>query len=145
MKFPRNAQVFRGNLDIVPYVSVLFLLVVFVLLGTLTYTPGVHLSLPEADDLPGVEGARVSVAVDSSGRLYYQNQIIEESELKSRLREIERHTTDKITLIIRADKAVTYDGLMKLTMLARDSNIRNIHWATLPRAVTGSSGAPSDE
>jgi len=142
MKFPRNARVFRGNLEIVPYVSVFFLLVVFVLLGSLVYTPGVHLSLPEADDLPGTEGPRITVAVDSAGRLYYQNQIIEESELKSQLRAAERQTTEKITLIIQADKAVTYDNLMNLTMLARDVRIRDILWATLPRAVTGTPSQP---
>ena len=137
MKFPRNARVVGGNLDIVPYVSVFFVLVLFVLLGTLMYTPGVYLSLPAADDLPGVEGFTLAVALDSAGQYYYQNQQVPETELKEQLRAAERGTTEKITLIIYADKAVAYDRLMRLTMLARNAGIRDVLLATLPRAVTG--------
>ena len=98
MKFPRNARVVGGNLDIVPYASVFFVLVLFVLLGTLMYTPGVYLSLPAADDLPGVEGFTLAVALDSAGQYYYQNQQVPETELKEQLRAAERGTTEKITL-----------------------------------------------
>lgn len=41
MRFPRQTSIFRGPLDPVPVISVLFLLVVFLLLGSLLYTPGV--------------------------------------------------------------------------------------------------------
>jgi biopolymer transport protein ExbD len=41
MRFARQASIFRGPLDPVPVVGVLFLLVIFMLLGSLLYTPGV--------------------------------------------------------------------------------------------------------
>ena len=40
MRFARQANIFRGPLDPAPVVGVLFLLVIFVLLGSLLYTPG---------------------------------------------------------------------------------------------------------
>ena len=55
MKFPRNARIFRGRLDVAPFAAVFFLLATFLLLGSLVYTPGVRLELPEADDLPGTD------------------------------------------------------------------------------------------
>ncbi len=87
MKFPRNARIFQGRLDAAPFVSVLFLLVIFVVLGSLVYTPGipVPLELPTADNFPGAEGRTVAVAIDAGGGLYYENQPISEAELKSRL------------------------------------------------------------
>jgi len=41
MRFARQATIFRGPLDPAPVVGVLFLLVIFMLLGSLLYTPGV--------------------------------------------------------------------------------------------------------
>lgn len=45
MKFPRNVKVFRGELNAAPLVSVFFLLVLFVVLTGLVYTPGILIQL----------------------------------------------------------------------------------------------------
>ena len=45
MRFARNAKIFRGQLDMAPFVSVFFLLLVFVLLGALIITPGTPMRL----------------------------------------------------------------------------------------------------
>ena len=71
MKFPRNARIFKGQLDAAPFVTVLFLLVLFLMLGTRVYTPGVRLELPGTDKpLPGTDSPTVAVAIDASGQLY---------------------------------------------------------------------------
>ena len=135
MKFPRNARIFRGQLDAAPFAAVFFLLVMFVMLASLSYTPGVHIQLPSADDLPGTDKPPVTVAIDANGRLYYDNQLIEEAELKSRLRQAVRNASDPLTLVVEADEAVTYKTLLHVTMLAREAGIIDGHLATLPRAV----------
>ncbi|HTL56393.1 MAG TPA: biopolymer transporter ExbD [Candidatus Limnocylindrales bacterium] len=132
MKFPRNARIFRGQLDAAPFAAVFFLLVIFVMLGSLIYTPGVPLQLPVANDLPGTDKPTVSVAIDGNGRLYYENQSIEETQLRGRLRQAVKNSPD-IALLVLADKAVSYDMLMRLTMLARDAGISQAWLATLPR------------
>src|SRR5512138_2187267 len=76
MKFPRNARIFRGQLDAAPLALVFFLLVIFLMLGSLVYTPGVRLQLPVTEGLPGMDRPSVSVAIDASGRVYYQNQVV---------------------------------------------------------------------
>jgi len=50
MKFPRQAQIFRGHLDAAPVAGVAFLLLIFLQLSSLLYTPGVlvHLKNPAA-------------------------------------------------------------------------------------------------
>jgi biopolymer transport protein ExbD len=45
MRFERHVKIFRGQLDPAPFAGVLFLLVIFVLLGFLLYTPGVLVEL----------------------------------------------------------------------------------------------------
>ena len=88
MKFPRNARIFRGQLDAAPFAAVFFLLVIFMMLGSLVYTPGVlACSFPAADGLPGTDKPTVSVAIDADGRLYYENQWIEEERAERRLQD----------------------------------------------------------
>jgi len=52
--------------------------------------------------------------------------------LRGRLRQAVKNSPD-IALLVLADKAVSYDMLMRLTMLARDAGISQAWLATLPR------------
>jgi len=133
MKFPRNARIFRGHLEIAPFASVFFLLVIFISLSSLMYTPGVKIQLPTADNLPGIDKPSVSVAIDSNGRLYYANKSIVEADLKNELKDELRKTAGKpLVLIVHADQQVTYKMLLGLTLLARDAGISEALLATLP-------------
>ena len=132
MKFPRNARIFRGQLDAAPFAAVLFLLVIFLMLGSLVYTPGVPLQLPTANDLPGTDKPTIAVAIDGNGRLFFENQGIEENQLRGRLRQAAQESPE-LTLLVQADKSVTYDMLIRLSLLARDAGISQAWLATLPR------------
>ena len=151
MKFPRSARIFRGHLDVAPFASVFFLLVIFTLLGALIYTPGVHvpldqpLDLPRADGFIGTDRPTVAVAVDATGRFYYENQPIEESALKSSLEQAAKKSKEPLTLLVQADKQVAYDRLMRLTLLARDAGIRDALFATLPRIYPAPSTQSPDK
>lgn len=133
MKFPRTAKIFRGQLDAAPFAAVFFLLVMFLLLASLIYTPGVRVRLPVASDLPGVAGPTLTVAVDFNGQFYFRNQVISETELLKRLSAEVRNTSQPITLIVQADEAVRSERLLRLSLLARDAGIREASWATLPK------------
>lgn len=141
MKFPRNARIFRGPLDVAPFAAVFFLLIVFLMIASLVYTPGVRLEIPSADDLPGIAGPSVSVAIDGNGRLYFENQWIEENELKTRLRSAVTNSKEPLTLVVQPDKGVTYEMLVRLALVARDAGIAQALLATLPSL--SSSAAPS--
>lgn len=136
MKFPRNARIFRGQLDAAPFAAVFFLLVILLMLGSLIYTPGVRLQLPLADDLPGTDNPSVSVAIDAGGRFYYDNQLVQEKQLANLLRQAGAVSSEPLTLIIQADRAVSFEMLVRLSMLARSAGITNGLLATLPRPMT---------
>ena len=138
MKFPRNARIFRGQLDAAPFASVFFLLVIFVMLGTLVHTPGVRIVLPRADDLPGTDAPTVAVAVDANGRLYFENRAIDRDALLSRLRDVAKGSAGPLTLLVQADKAVTEDSLVGVALLARNAGIHDLLLATLPPIFTNS-------
>ena len=135
MKFPRNTRLLRNPFDIAPFAAVFFLLVIFLMLAALLPTPGIPLQLPGADDLPGTDRPTVAVAVDANGRFYFANQFVSEAQLKSALAAAARNSREPLTLVIHADKSVTYEQLVRLTLLARDAGIQHALLATLPRFV----------
>lgn len=138
MKYPRNARIFRGQLDAAPFAAVFFLILIFVVLTTLVYTPGVHITLPSAPaaDVVGVDGPTIAVAVDKHGRYYYQNQVVTEADLKRALEAEVKKFPQPPTLILLADQEATDSIWIRLTELARSEGIKKVVFQTLPRPAT---------
>lgn len=145
MRFPRNARIFRSQLDVAPFASVFFLLVMFMMLASLVYTPGARLQLrlPRAEGLAGTDKPTVSVAVDADGRLYYENQWIKEDDLTMRLREAAKKSPEPLTLVVQADKSVSLETSLRLAVLARDAGISEASLAILPRPYAAPPPRPS--
>jgi biopolymer transport protein ExbD len=139
MKFPRSAKILRSQFDVAPFAAVFFCVVILLLLAMLLPVPGIRMSLqpPTADDLPGVNQPVVAMAVDSQNRLYYENEIRNESQLATSLRAVVSAAHGPLTLVIHADKAVSYDELAHIALLVRQPGIgiTNLLLATLPRLV----------
>jgi len=132
MKFARNARITKGSLEAAPWAAVMFLLIIFIMLGGLLYTPGVRVQLPVAEELPGIDRPSIRIAMDAAGRLYYRNQLITDEKLVQTLSEFAKAATEKPTLVVEADRQATYDQLIRLTQLARKAGIEDALLATLP-------------
>ena len=140
MKFPRNSKILRSQFDVAPFAAVFFLVVIFLMLGALMPVPGLQVQLnpPAADNLPGISGRTIAMAVDSVGRLYIENRMVNERQLKTSLAVAVAGAHDPLTLVIHADRSVTYEQLTHISLLARDIKpvgITNILLATLPRVT----------
>ena len=140
MKVPRNARIFRGQLDFAPFAAVLFLLVIFVLLGKMLYTPGIPVRLPSAGNviLPGANGPTLSVAVTTNA-FYFQDQQVSEDELSNRLFAARQKISEPVTLIVQSDEDVTEKTRAKLWSIAQQVGFTNLLMATLPRVYDPSS------
>jgi len=140
MKFPRNAKILRSPFEVAPFAAVLFLLVIFLMLGALLPTPGIPFRLqpPAAGDLPGTGQPTVDMAVDSGGRFYFTNSIVSEAQSNSSLSNAVKISRAPLTLVIHADQSVTEDQLIHLALLARAAGITNALLATLPRVPNAS-------
>ena len=139
MKFPRNSKILRSQFDVAPFAIVFFLVLIFLLLSALMPVPGLHVQLnpPGSENLPGVDSRTVAMAVDSTGRLFYQNEPVNEGQRKSSLHAAVVGAHGPLTLVIHADRAVTYDQLAHLALVVRNQpvGITNILLATLPRVT----------
>jgi biopolymer transport protein ExbD len=142
MKFPRNAKIFRGQLDVTPFAGVFFCVVLFLLLASLVYTPGVYIHLPMSSaDQSGMAGPKVAVAVAANGQLYFENQIIQLTNLQRRLQEEVKSAAQPLTLVLQADKGVTVEMLDNLVEMARTNGINEVLQQTLPRAFDRPAGS----
>ena len=148
MKFPRNARMFKGQLDAAPLACLLFCLLIFLLLALVVPIPSIPVHLPDAIlGETGVEGPTVTVALDvggsqnTNGVLYYQQQIISESDLQRRLKEEVKKSPAPLTLVVLADKNVTVQQLNHLTRAA--AGIKEIRQATLPGVFDSNTGPKS--
>ena len=139
MKFPRNARMFKGQLDAAPIACVLFCLLIFLLLTLVVPIPGIPIHLPEAViGETGVEGPSLTVALDAgdsqnpNGVLYFRNQTIGEADLLRRLKEEVKSSPQPLTLVVYADQHVTVEQLNRLLRLAAKAGIKNVQQGTLP-------------
>lgn len=118
------------------YLGVFFLLLIFVMMNQfLVFTPGVPIRLPDAEELPGIAGETLVVAVDASGQFYFDNQIASEVVLRQRLTEEVTSSREPLTLVVEADRDVRSDTLKNLALLARKVGIRDVLLATRPIVV----------
>jgi biopolymer transport protein ExbD len=137
MKFPRNAKILRSHFDVAPFAAVFFLLLIFLMVSGLIPTAGLPLQSnsiqpPDADNLPGTDHPTVAMAVDANGNLYFENQIVTERVLGASLRAATNAARVPLTLILHADRSVSFDTLAHLSLLARSYGITNTLLATLP-------------
>ena len=137
MRFARNAKIFRGQIDAAPAAGVFFLLVIFVLLqSSLVVPPGVRIQLPAAGEMAGPTTATVTLAVDASGLLFFDHQVIREDALRARLAAAVATAGEPLTLVLQADQSVKNETLTRLFAVAREVGIRDALLATRPPVLT---------
>ena len=128
MKFGRNVRMSRTQLDMAPFASVFFLILIFIFLRALIYTPGVRIELPASTspgELPGVSGPTLAVAIDGRGQLYFENQAKTESELSSWLLAKVKKSPEPLTLVLFQDKSVPAERSTRVMELASQAGITN--------------------
>ena len=129
MKLPRNAKIFRGQLDAAPFAGVFFLLVIFLTLSSkLVFIPGVKIDLPEVrEPLQGTENPTLVVAIDTAGQWYYDSQAIREGELFAALKSAVQSSGEPMTLQILADKSAKFESIQRMLSLAGEIGFKDVH------------------
>ncbi len=137
MRFERHARFFCGPLDPAPVMGVMMLLMIFMLLGSLLYTPGVTIELPQGAGWSGTENPTVAVAMDSDGQCFFENKAVQEAELLAALTKRAQSTAQqgkKLTLVLWADKSAELQRVTHLELLARQAGITEVTVAQRPTA-----------
>ncbi len=118
-----------AEMNVVPYIDVmLVLLVIFMVTAPMMQT-GVEIDLPEANAEPvGVdnETSPVSISVDSNGAFYLgDNEFNDTSELATQIADQLKEQPNR-PVYIQGDKGVDYDFIMKAMVAAQKAGAKNI-------------------
>lgn len=143
MKFPRKAKIFKGRLDFAPFVSVFFLLTLFMMFGSiLVSSPGIKINLPLLNEgkLSRPPLPKLDVAVDVAGKIHFESQFVSVSDLRNRLRfAVKRFQKKPPTLVLQADKDADLQTLLQICQIASEVGIEQTIWMGRPRPFQKSS------
>jgi len=133
MTVHRTSRLFRGQLDLAPFLCVVFPLAFVALFSSYLVLPrGARVTLPAIGASAAVApGERtLVVAVDSARRLFFENQITSLTQLELLLAQ-RVQSGGPTLLLIQADASVPYGQLAELAALARRAGVKEAVFGTL--------------
>jgi biopolymer transport protein ExbD len=136
MRLPRNAKVFRGQLDAAPFVGVTFLLLLFIVLQSkLVFTPVIPIELPEvAAPLPGTDEPTVVLAIDRSGVLYLEHQALSGlDDLRKRLKILVKQSPRPLSLELQQDSSIPVETTAPILGLAQEVGMKQVWLVARPK------------
>ena len=134
MRFQRTTRLFRGQLDLAPFLCVLFPVALAAELHSHLVLPrGNRIALPASGAGPAVAPGEPTLilAIDKHQRLYFENQVTTLQSLEQTLSRRAQNNPSNV-LLVEADAAVSYGFLLGVSELARRSGMREIVLSTLP-------------
>jgi biopolymer transport protein ExbD len=116
MRYPRNVKVFRGQIDAAPLAGVFFLLVIFMLLFSLVYTPGIPIQLPSKN-----AAQPEKIEISHSGEVIFQNKAYDTNAL-GELRNVLKALPPKTELWVEGEP--NRARLAELQKIAKTSDLQ---------------------
>ena len=120
-----NLKIFKGFPDMIPFVSVFFILLFFFVLGS-SFVPvqGFRVTLPQVAAETSYVPRYCIVTVDAQNNLYFNDAPAESFDvLKRRIAESLSGREGVTDLAVRSDKRVSAETLTKLLEIAGELNL----------------------
>lgn len=107
-------------------VDMLFLILLFFLVtSSFIEQPNIKLELPSTKYASSSKIEERTLTISQDGKLYYQNKPVERKDLVSLLKDAFSRQDDK-TLVLRADKNVSYGVVVDVMDAAKGAGLRRI-------------------
>lgn len=133
MTFKTHVEIAKGRVDPAPMVDIVFLLLIFLVLSTpFVLQPGFGMvELPTADRYPNTTLQELVVTVSRDNLLYFNSQPTTLEKLAVQLRGAARDGHNP-SLVIKVDRQVSYETIVKMFDLAFDAGIGTVNLAVRP-------------
>ncbi|WP_211462814.1 ExbD/TolR family protein [Collimonas silvisoli] len=121
-----------ADINITPMVDVMLVLLVIFIITAPLFTHAIKVDLPSAQSAPAPEKPEtVSLSIDRSGKMFWNDAPVAESELTNRLiAAAQRQPQPELQL--RADKDTRYEILAQVMSLAQNNGLNKIGFVTVP-------------
>ena len=127
MQFKRNLYIEDAQLDIVPLINCIFLLLIFFLLtSNFIFQSGIKINLPRAVTSEVLQENTAVITITSDNRLYLNQAPVTLIELKSKL---EKMLVSE-PILIKADRDVTLSKIINIWDFCRSLGIKQVNIAT---------------
>jgi len=120
-----------AEINVVPYIDVMLVLLVIFMVTAPLLTPGVQVSLPQAAAKPVDTPDRETlvVTVDRRGKLFLDDHAIEPEALQAKVAAILR-LRPETPVLIRGDREVAYNEVMQAMVLLQDAGVPSVGLVT---------------
>ncbi len=123
MKIQTNLRLLHGPIDAAPLVNVLFLLMIFFLLGSsIVLQPGVEVKMHERIVGGGVPAGLEILTIARSGEIYFRNQKTDKASLKKALTEVSARSPHS-SVILKSDNSVPNGDLISIMDIILESGL----------------------
>lgn len=122
-----------SEINTTPLVDVMLVLLVIFIITAPLLTHAVKIDLPQASSQPLPEKPQViSVAIDGAGKMYWNDVVIAQGELKAKLVDAANQKPQP-ELHIRADKETRYQLLAEVMADAQNAGITKLGFLSEPK------------
>ncbi len=119
-------------INITSLIDVMFLLLIFFMVtSTFRDQPSIELTLPRSATAQETAVGPAVVYLTRDGRLFLDDEAVEEARLAERLRQLQASTTDD-RIVLRADEAAEHGAVVALIDLIKQSGFRRVSLAARP-------------
>lgn len=123
-----------NEINMTPLVDVMLVLLIIFIITVPVMKHAVNIDLPRASSEPEqTKPQNILLTVTADGSYFWNDQKIEDADLKSRLAS-EGARDPQPELHIRGDKAVRYERVAQAMSAAREGGVRKIGFVTEPEA-----------
>ncbi|ETX11527.1 biopolymer transporter ExbD [Marinomonas ushuaiensis DSM 15871] len=133
----RNKRRPMAEINVVPYIDVMLVLLVIFMITAPMLTQGVDVELPNANAAPiqETENDVMIASVDSSGKFYLdvggKQESITLGQLQDRVRKV-LSQNPKMAVLVRGDKSVPYGDVIGLMVTLQGAGVPNVGLVTEP-------------
>jgi len=132
----QGRSVRRARVEIIPLIDVMFLLVAFFMVVSISMVAqkGIFVDLAPAitGDSSFEDSESLVLSIDGSGSLFLNKESLSEQALSLRLQERAQQAI-KTSVIINADKQTPHEQVIAALDLVRQSGLHNVIFAVEPR------------
>ena len=117
----------HGAPDLIPFVNVFFLLLVFFMIGS-SFVPisGIPVNLPEAPSVSKYSARKYIITLDRNGRIYFNDEMVDNlKQLRGKLRaSVVRNADDeRDSVVLRADRSNNFETISQIMALAEELHL----------------------
>lgn len=121
-----------SEINMVPLIDVMLVLLIVFMITAPLLTHSIKIDLPSASSqTTNVKPDTITLSVDDSGALHWNNEVIDDDELMAHLIAAAAHEVQP-ELHLRADRDTRYQRLAELMSMARQAGIVKMGFVTTP-------------